>query len=103
MATASGCGAPAGGHGVDGVDVTKESVIQGVVSRDGAPLPGAFVRLLDRDGEFTAEVQTSEAGGFRFFAAPGGWTLRVLAPSAQPTDQSVVAEQGKVVEATIDL
>lgn len=100
---ASGCGAPAGGYGVDGVNVTKESVIQGVVSRAGAPLPGAFVRLLDGQGEFTAEVQTSETGGFRFFAAPGDWTLRVLAPSAEPTDQAVVAEQGKVVETTIDL
>jgi hypothetical protein len=101
--TVSGCGAPAGGHGVDGVDVTKESVIQGVVSRAGEPLPGAFVRLLDRDGEFTAEVQTSEAGSFRFFAAPGDWTLRVLAPSLPPTDQAVAAAQGQVAEASIDL
>ena len=61
-----------------GIDVTKETVIYGVVSKDGAPVPGAYVRLLDDSGEFTAEVVTSATGDFRFFAAPGSWTLSVL-------------------------
>ena len=39
---------------------------------------GAYVRLLDSTGEFTAEVVTSPEGVFRFFAAPGSWTLRAL-------------------------
>jgi len=39
---------------------------------------GAFVRLLDGSGEFTAEVVSSASGAFRFFAAPGTWTLRAL-------------------------
>ena len=38
------------------------------------------MRLLDRTGEFTAEVPTSATGHFRFFAGPGEWTLRTLAP-----------------------
>ena len=42
------------------------------------PVAGAYVRLLDAGGEFTAEVVTSPAGQFRFFAAPGTWTLRAL-------------------------
>jgi Protein of unknown function (DUF1416) len=42
------------------------------------PVPGAYVRLLDGTGEFTAEVVTSATGDFRFFAAPGSWTLSVL-------------------------
>ena len=29
------CGAPAGGFSIEGVDVAKETVIQGAVSRDG--------------------------------------------------------------------
>jgi hypothetical protein len=53
-------------------------VIYGVVSKADAPVPGAFVRLLDATGEFTAEVVTSATGDFRFFAAPGQWTLSVL-------------------------
>ena len=31
----AGCGAPAGGFSIEGVDVAKETVIQGAVSRDG--------------------------------------------------------------------
>jgi uncharacterized GH25 family protein len=61
-----------------GIDLEKETVIYGVVSKDDAPVPGAYVRLLDGTGEFTAEVVTSASGDFRFFAAPGTWTLSVL-------------------------
>ncbi|HYO40720.1 MAG TPA: DUF1416 domain-containing protein, partial [Nocardioidaceae bacterium] len=64
------CGATTGGLSLDGVDVKKESVIQGVVTRGEEPVGGAYVRLLDRTGEFTAEVPTSATGHFRFFAAP---------------------------------
>ncbi|MEV8513343.1 DUF1416 domain-containing protein [Dactylosporangium sp. NPDC051484] len=60
------------------VDVEKETVITGVVSSGEGPVGGAYVRLLDSTGEFTAEVVTSPAGQFRFFAAPGNWTLRAL-------------------------
>ena len=72
------CGATTGGVSLDGVNVAKESVIQGVVTRDEQPVGNAYVRLLDRTGEFTAEVPTSATGQFRFFAAPGTWTLRAL-------------------------
>jgi hypothetical protein len=62
-----------------GIDLTTETVIYGVVTdQDGAPVPSAYVRLLDPDGEFTAEVVTSATGDFRFFAAPGKWSLSVL-------------------------
>ncbi|SDU11149.1 DUF1416 domain-containing protein [Jiangella alkaliphila] len=88
------CGATTGGVSLEGVDVTKETVIQGVVQRDDAPLAGAYVRLLDATGEFTAEVPTSATGQFRFFAAPGTWTLRTLAPGAATVDRSVVADVG---------
>ncbi|HZC71546.1 MAG TPA: DUF1416 domain-containing protein [Jatrophihabitans sp.] len=58
-------------------------MIYGVVSKDDAPVPGAYVRLLDGTGEFTAEVVTSATGDFRFFAAPGTWTLSVLHKDGQ--------------------
>jgi hypothetical protein len=61
-----------------GIDITTASIIQGTVSSDGAPVAGAFVRLLDGSGEFTAEVVASDEGYYRFFAAPGDWTVRVL-------------------------
>ena len=74
------CGAPVQGQTIPaGVDVEKETVITGrVLAQDGQPVGGAFVRLLDGTGEFTAEVVASGTGDYRFFAAPGTWTLRAL-------------------------
>jgi hypothetical protein len=95
------CGAVAGGPSLEGVDVDNEAVIQGVVLRDEEPVGNAYVRLLDRTGEFTAEVPTSATGQFRFFAAPGQWTLRTLAPRAQPVDRPVQAARGSVADVTI--
>ena len=97
------CGATKGGLSLDGVDVAKESVIQGIVTRDEEPVGNAYVRLLDRTGEFTAEVPTSATGHFRFFAAPGEWTLRTLAPKAEVTDLVVTAQQGVVAEVSIPI
>ena len=95
------CGATTGGVSLDGVNVAKESVIQGVVKRGDQPVAGAYVRLLDRSGEFTAEVPTSATGQFRFFAAPGEWTLRTLAPRADVVDRKVVAQRGVVAEVAV--
>ena len=96
------CGATKGGLSVAGVDVTKEAIIQGQVLRDGAPVANAYVRLLDGNGEFTAELPTSATGHFRFFAGDGSWTLRVMAPGAK-VDRSVVAARGAVVEIDVEL
>ncbi|GFG74393.1 DUF1416 domain-containing protein [Mycobacterium botniense] len=64
------------------VDLEKETVITGrVVDSSGQPVGGAFVRLLDASEEFTAEVVASATGDFRFFAAPGTWTVRALSPA----------------------
>ena len=82
------CGATEGGLSLDGVNVAKEAVIQGQVLRalaggQSEPVSNAYVRLLDRTGEFTAEVPTSATGHFRFFAGDGEWTLRTLAPKVR--------------------
>ncbi len=97
------CGATQGGPSLDGVDVAKESIIQGVVVREGQPVANAYVRLLDRTGEFTAEVPTSATGQFRFFAAPGEWTLRALAPKTVSVDHAVKAAMGDVAEVQISV
>ena len=52
--------------------------MQGKVCTESEPVRGAFVRLLDSTGEFTAEVVSSPTGDFRFYAAPGSWTVRAL-------------------------
>ncbi|MDQ1615279.1 MAG: hypothetical protein QOJ60_1218 [Actinomycetota bacterium] len=97
------CGATEGGVSTEGVDLDSEAVVQGVVTRDGEPVPDAYVRLLDPSGEFTAEVPTSATGAFRFFAAPGTWTVRTLAPRATPVDRTVVAETGAVAELEVTI
>jgi hypothetical protein len=93
--TPDGCGAPDQSVPIPaGVDVEKETVITGVVCvPGGTPIAGAYVRLLDSGGEFTAEVQTSAAGQFRFFAAPGTWTLRALSREGNG-DATVAANRG---------
>ena len=97
------CGATEGGLSLDGVDVKKEAIIQGQVFRGEEPVGNAYVRLLDRSGEFTAEVPTSATGHFRFFAGPGEWTLRTLAPKSEPVDKTVTAATGVVAEVAVTL
>jgi uncharacterized GH25 family protein len=94
------CGSTVGGLSTEGIDVAKESVIQGTVTREGQPVPAAYVRLLDSTGEFTAEVVTSASGQFRFFARPGEWTLRALS-SQGAGEAKVVASEGQAVEAQV--
>ena len=73
------CGAPDQAVALPpGTDLTKETVLTGRVVAGGEPVEGAFVRLLDGTGEFTAEVVASGEGHFRFFAGPGTWTVRAL-------------------------
>lgn len=96
------CGAPDQDE-LPQLEVGKnEAVVHGHVKRGGSPLPGAYVRLLDGTGEFTAEVQTSATGYFRFYAAGGDWTLRTLAPG-QSVDTPVTAQQGEAVEAKVEV
>ena len=97
------CGATTGGLDIAGVDLSTQAVVQGRVLRGGNPVAGAYVRLLDAGGEFTAEVQTSATGHFRFFAGDGRWTLRALAPGGVSVDRAVVASIGTVSEVDIEL
>ena len=67
-------------------------MLAGRVLAGGEPVGGAFVRLLDGTGEFTAEVVASASGDFRFFAAPGTWTIRALSRSGN--GETVVTADG---------
>ncbi len=104
------CGATLAGADLSGIDFSKQSVIQGVVIAEGSgdgvpngmPITVGYARLLDKDGEFTAEVPLNGQGQFRFFAAPGKWTVRILAPGAT-TERVVLAVVGTAVDLTIPL
>ena len=91
--TTGGCGAPVGGAKVR-KDGGREAVVQGRVTSGGAAVPSGYARLLNDGGEFVAEVPLGEDGGFRFFAAPGDWTVRVLAPGGARAAETVTADRG---------
>ena len=99
----AGCAAPDQSAPIPAsVDLEKETVITGsVTNADNELVAGAYVRLLDSSGEFTAEVPTSATGHFRFFAGPGEWTLRTLAPQTDPVDKTVTAATGVVAEVAV--
>ncbi len=73
------CGAPAQSAPVPaGIDLGTQVVVAGRVLAGDQPVGGAFVRLLNGDGDFAGEVVASADGDFRFYAAPGDWTVRAL-------------------------
>ncbi|MGH3417259.1 MAG: DUF1416 domain-containing protein [Actinocrinis sp.] len=92
------CGAPAGGVTITKDKAGREAIIEGQVLRGGAPLSKGYARLLGSGDEFVAEVPLGEDGGFRFFAAPGEWVLRVLAPGDVRLEQEVTADIGQVTK-----
>ena len=92
-AAQQGCGAPAGGVAVT-ENSSGEAIIEGTVIAGDAPASVGYARLLNDGGEFVAEVPLGEDGGFRFFAAPGTWTVRVLAPGGARADETVSADKG---------
>ncbi len=96
-AEGAGCGAPAGGIRVT-AGAGDQAVVQGHVTSSGTPVPSGYARLLDSDGEFVAEVPLGEDGGFTFYAAPGDWTLRVLAPGGVRVERAVSASTGTITE-----
>ena len=92
------CGAPAGGVTITKDKAGKEAIIEGQVLRGGAPLSTGYARLLGSGDEFVAEVPLGDDGGFRFFAAPGEWVLRVLAPGDVRLEQEVTADIGQITK-----
>ena len=97
-----GCGAPAGGAqtALSKAEIARQAIVQGRVVHNGAAVSPGYVRLLNADGEFVAEVPLDQ-GSFRFFAAPGDWTVRVLAPGGLTASQPVSADYGRVAELDI--
>jgi hypothetical protein len=62
-----------------------------------------YARLLNDGGEFVPEVPLGEDGGFRFFAAPGTWTVRVLAPGGARVDETVSADNGRTTRLEVGI
>jgi hypothetical protein len=96
-----GCGAPAGGVTITADAASKEAIVEGRVLRDGAPVTTGYARLRGTGDEFVAEVPLGDGGDFRFFAAPGDWTLVVLAPGGVREERVVTADTGHVTRVEV--
>lgn len=83
------CGAP--DQSLPAVAADGATLIEGTISQSGSPVAGAYVRLHDASGEFTAEVISSPEGNFRFYAAPGAWELRALSPAGNTRGELTAA------------
>jgi Protein of unknown function (DUF1416) len=95
--SAEGCGAPAGGVTITkGID--NEAIVEGHVTHDGTAVTTGYARLLGTGDEFVAEVPLGDEGQFRFFAAPGNWKLRVLAPGGLTASEQVEAALGSITK-----
>ena len=100
--TGDGCGAPVGGAPVAAAtNPGSQAVIQGHITMNGTPVPVGYARLLNSGGDFVAEVPLGADGGFRFFAATGTWTLRVLAPGGVRAERTVAASIGQVTDVEV--
>ncbi len=98
------CGATEGGLSLDGIDVAKEAIIQGqVVPRQ--PIRWATPTCACSTGPASSppRCRRRPPGHFRFFAGPGEWTLRTLAPRIQPVDTTVTAEIGAIQEVAVSV
>ena len=91
---ADGCGAPTGTALV--TSAGDQAVVQGIVTRSGSPVSTGYARLLNPGGDFVAEVPLGAGGEFQFFAAPGAWTLTVLAPGGIRAERAVTAATGEI-------
>ena len=100
---APGCGSPAGGIRLVGGAgrAGSETVVRGRVTKAGSAVATGYARLLGSDGEFVAEVPLGADGEFTFYAAPGSWTVRVLAPGGVRLDRAVRAEVGTIAEVEV--
>ena len=102
-AAPDGCGAPAGKVTLSAAGSATQAVIQGRVTHHGTPASVGYARLLNASGEFAAEVPLGADGGFRFFAAPGRWILRILAPGNIRAERTVSAATGQVTEVDVPI
>ncbi|MEY4347804.1 MAG: hypothetical protein RIS43_223 [Actinomycetota bacterium] len=78
---------------IDPAVLATQTVIAGIATKNGQPVSTGYARLLDSSGEFVAEVPLTQKGGYRFFARPGEWTVKLLT-SGDQAQLKVTAVQG---------
>jgi hypothetical protein len=77
--------------------------LTGRVVREGAPVPGAYVRLLGPSGEFTAELRTDDSGNFTFYPVEGEWTLLGMLPGGIQVRCRLTLDAGQSVAMDLEV
>lgn len=75
--------------------MAEQTILEGTITRAGAPVEQAYVRILDPSGNFTGERRTAGDGQFRFYLEAGRWSVVVLAAGAKRSVTDVELAQGE--------
>jgi hypothetical protein len=78
-------------------------VVHGTVLRDGAPMEGAYVRVLGPSGEFVNERRTGPDGAFKLHLTAATWTFIAFGPGTPRVEQAVTVVPGAENDVSIDL
>ncbi len=81
----------------------KAQVVNGSVLREGAPMEGAYVRVLGPSGEFVNERRTGPEGTFKLHLTPATWTFIAFGPGTPRVERAVTVEAGADQEISFDL
>ncbi|HEV3230616.1 MAG TPA: DUF1416 domain-containing protein [Candidatus Dormibacteraeota bacterium] len=84
-------------------DYVGPTAIRGVVTKDGQPFEGGYVRLRGSQDEFVAEIRTDPSGQFQFFPVAGTWTVIFIAPGDVRDEATVSLQDGEAVDLTFEV
>jgi hypothetical protein len=78
-------------------------VVVGKVLREGAPMDGAYVRVLGPSGEFVNERRTGPDGMFKLHLTAATWTFIAFGPGTPRIEREVNVEAGADQEISFEL
>ena len=78
-------------------------VVVGKVLREGAPMDGAYVRVMGPSGEFVNERRTGADGTFKLHLTADTWTFVAFGPGTRRIERTVTVEPGKDPDLTFEL
>ncbi len=82
---------------------SEAQIVNGSVVREGAPMEGAYVRVLGPSGEFVNERRTGPEGTFKLHLTPATWTFIAFGPGTPRVERAVTVEAGADQVISFDL
>ena len=82
---------------------SEAQIVNGSVVRGGAPMEGAYVRVLGPSGEFVNERRTGSEGTFKLHLTPATWTFIAFSPGTERIERQITVEPGADQEISFEL